>query len=163
MLGSMVRKLGLPVLTPKPPLPTVDAMRKRLGGRASTEQGAGDAVTFTTPGGVRLTGVVLFVRGDELDVWVDENVVRRTRRVAVAPLDAELPRDLVAIAADARVFAKLTEGQRIRYLDEERVDEGTLVEKCRFGALVERSDGTIIGLGFRRLWPADATPAREPS
>ncbi|HVK69604.1 MAG TPA: hypothetical protein VM694_34335 [Polyangium sp.] len=159
----MVRKLGLPVLTPKPPLPTVDAMRKRLGGRASTEQGAGDAVTFTTPGGVRLTGVVLFVRGDELDVWVDENVVRRTRRVAVAPLDAELPRDLVAIAADARVFAKLTEGQRIRYLDEERVDEGTLVEKCRFGALVERSDGTIIGLGFRRLWPADATPAREPS
>ncbi|MDI3282257.1 hypothetical protein [Polyangium sp. 15x6] len=159
----MVRKFGLPVLTPRPPLPTVDAMRKRLGGRASTEPGTGDAVTFTTPGGVRLMGVVLFVRGDELDVWVDENVVRRTRRAAAAPLDAALPRDLVTIAADARVFATLTEGQRIRYLDEGRVDEGTLVEKCRFGALVERADGTIVGLGFRRLWPADAVPAREPS
>ena len=163
MVGSMVRKFGLPVLTPKPALPTVDAMRKRLGGRASTDAGAGDAITFTTPGGVRLSGVVLFVRGDELDVWVDENVVRRTRRAVAAPLDASLPRDLAAIAADARVFAALHEGQRVRYLDEGRVDEGTLVEKCRFGALVERGDGTIIGLGFRRLWPADAAPAREPS
>jgi len=25
------------------------------------------------------------------------------------------------------------------------------VEKCRFGALVERGDGTVIGVGFRRL------------
>lgn len=138
-------------------------MRKRLGGRASTEAGAGDAVTFTTPGGVRHVGVVLFVRGDELDVWIDENVVRRTRRSSAAPVDASLPRDLVAIANDARVFGALAEGQRIRYLDEGRVDEGTLVEKCRFGALVERGDGTIIGLGFRRLWPADAEPSREPS
>ncbi len=163
MFGSMVRKFGLPVLTPKPPLPTVDAMRKRLGGRASTEGGAGDVVTFTTPGGVRLTGVVLFVRGDELDVWVDENVVRRTRRAVVAPLDASLPRDLAAIAADARVFGGLAEGQRIRYLDENRVDEGTLVEKCRFGALVERGDGTILGLGFRRLFPLDTPSTSEPS
>ncbi|MDI1477945.1 hypothetical protein [Polyangium sp. y55x31] len=159
----MVRKFGLPVLAPRPPLPTVDLMRKRLGGRASTEPGAGDAVTFTTPGGVRHMGVVLFVRGDELDVWVDENVVRRTRRAAASPLDATLPRDLVALAADARVFATLTEGQRICYLDEGRVDEGTLIEKCRFGALVERSDGTIVGLGFRRLWPKDDAPASEPS
>jgi hypothetical protein len=28
------------------------------------------------------------------------------------------------------------------------------VEKCRFGALVERGDGTVLGVGFRRLWSA---------
>ena len=32
--------------------------------------------------------------------------------------------------------------------------EGTLVEKCRFGALIERGDGAVIGAGFRRIWAA---------
>jgi hypothetical protein len=26
-----------------------------------------------------------------------------------------------------------------------------LVEKCRFGGLVERADGTIVGVAFRRF------------
>jgi len=152
----MGKKTSLPLIGSKPSRPTVDVIRKRLGGRASTEAGAGDAVTFVTDGGVRLSGVVLFVRGDELDVWVSENIVRRTRRATASPLDAELPRDLVALANDARVFARLAEGEHVRYLDEGRLDEGTLVEKCRFGGLVERADGVIVGIGFRRLWPVSS-------
>jgi hypothetical protein len=136
-------------------------MRKRLGGRAATEPGAGRAVTFTTEGGIRRTGIVLFVRGDELDVWIEENTVRRTRRSATGPIDDPLPRDLAALAADARVFGALGEGQRVRYLDRDRLGEGTLVEKCRFGALVERDDGKIIGVGFRRVWPLDIERAAD--
>jgi hypothetical protein len=154
----MARKLSLPLFSPpSAALPTVDAMRKQLGGRASTEPGAGDAVTLVTDGGARMTGVVLFVRGEDLDVWVEHNMVRRARRASTAPLDAPLPRDLAPIAADVRVFAELSEGQRVRYLDGDRVGEGTLVEKCRFGALIERDDGKLLGLGFRRLWPASAS------
>jgi len=138
-------------------------MRKRLGGRASTEAGAGEVVTFVTDGGVRMSGVVLFVRGEDLDVCVQENLVRRTRKTSASPLDAPLPKEIARLAHEASVFGDLKEGERVRYLEEGHVDEGTLVEKCRFGALVERGDGKIVGLGFRRLWPADVPPGKGPS
>jgi hypothetical protein len=140
----------------------VDSLRKRLGGRASSEPGAGEGVTLLTESGLHKTGVVLFVRGDDLEVWVDHNLVRTTQRASTAPLDAPLPRDLAAVAADARAFASLAEGQRIHYLDDDRIGEGVIVEKCRFGAVVERKDGKLVGLGFRRLWPADE-PLGAPS
>ncbi|UQA54640.1 hypothetical protein [Polyangium aurulentum] len=151
----MGRKLSLPLFSPGSALPTVDSLRKRLGGRAMSEPGAGDGVTVVTESGLRTTGVVLFVRGDELEIWVDHNLVRSTQRSSTAPLDAPLPRDLAAVAADARAFASLVEGQRINYLEEERIGEGVILEKCRFGAVVERKDGKLVGLGFRRLWPAE--------
>lgn len=150
----MGRKLALPVFLPEPPTPSVDRIRKRLGGRASTETGAGDVVTFTTDGGIRQTGVVLFVRGDELDVYVSDNLVRRIRRAAVESTDTVLPPALVRIAESARVFEHLAEGQRVSFASDDGPHEGILVEKCRFGALVERVDGTIIGLGFQRVWAA---------
>jgi len=159
----MVRKLMLPVLGPRPSTPTVDLVRRRLGGRASTEVGAGEAVTFTNDGGRRFSGVVLFVRGDELDVWVEETLVCRTRRDRVAPLEPPLSREIAAIASEARTFGKLCEGDLVRYLEEGRVGEGTLVEKCRFGALVERGDGTIVGLGFRRVWAREDPEVSEVS
>lgn len=163
MLETMGRRLSLPLLSPGTTLPTVDSLRKRLGGRASSEPGAGEGVTVVTGDGARKAGVVLFVRGDDLEVWVDHNLVRTTARSSIAPLDAPLSRDLAAVAADARAFADLAEGQRIHYLEEDRIGEGVIVEKCRFGAVVERHDGKLVGLGFRRLWPADgplAMPAR---
>jgi hypothetical protein len=129
-------------------------MRKRLGGRASTEPGAGEIVGFTTDGGLVFSGVVLFVRGDDLDVWVSEAVVRRTRRANTKPLETSPAAEMIALAKDTRVFASLHEGARIRYLEAGALEEGQLVEKCRFGALVERPDGKIFGVGFRKIWPA---------
>jgi hypothetical protein len=159
MLEMMGRKLALPLLSPGSVLPTVDSLRKRLGGRAMSEPGAGEGVTVVTESGLRTMGVVLFVRGDDLEIWVDHNLVRTTQRASTAPLEAPLPRDLAAVAADARAFASLVEGQRINYLEEDRVGEGVILEKCRFGAVIERNDGKLVGLGFRRLWPAEETAA----
>ncbi len=152
----MGRKLALPVLLPGPAAPSVDRIRKQLGGRASTEPGTGNVVTFLTDGGVHQTGVVVFVRGDELDVYVSDNLVRRIRRSAAKSTDAALEPSFRRIAESARVFEGLVEGQQVRFMTQEHMYEGVLVEKCRFGALVERGDGKIIGLGFQRVWPASS-------
>jgi hypothetical protein len=187
----MVRKLSLPLFhldpgsalaTPSPgEKPTVDAVRRRLGGRATTEAGAGELVTLTTREGGELRGVILFARGEDVDVWIERGgsppparlpwvlgaappgapatsprsgVVHRTRRADVAPLRAPASKDLDAVAGDARAFAGLREGERIRFQTEGGLAEGLLIEKCRFGALVQRDDGTVVGVGFRRVWPA---------
>jgi hypothetical protein len=154
---SVAKRLSLPLLTPEPSLPTVDALRRKLGGRASTEPGAGALVTVPSASGMPVAGVVLFIQGDDLDVWIDHNTVRRTRRASTGPLAGEgsPSRDLAAVAADARVFGGLAEGQRVSYLDGERLAEGLLVEKCRFGAVIQRDDGKLVALGFRRVWPAN--------
>ena len=150
----MARRLFLPLAAGDPDAsPTVDTVRKRLGGRASTEPGAGDLVAVASEQGAARRGVVLFVQGDEIDVWLEGGVVRRTRRSKTAEA-AEAAGDLASIARAARIFAALAEGQRVRYQHEAGVGEGALVEKCRFGALVERGDGRVLGVGFRRLWPA---------
>jgi hypothetical protein len=130
--------------------PTVDAVRKRLGGRASTEAGAGEVVSL----GADRTGVVLFVRGEQLDVWLPGDVVRRVRRAEIRPASSVVAREIEAVARDAGVFATLREGQRVGFTAEGGPAEGGLVEKCRFGGLVERADGTVLGVGFRRLAPA---------
>lgn len=153
----MGRKLALPVLVPAAPMPSVDRIRKRLGGRASTEPGTGDVVSFSTDGGIHQTGVVIFIRGDEIDVYVSDNVVRRIRRASAKSTDAALAPAFVRIAESARIFERLAEGQQVRFTSDEQAYEGILVEKCRFGALVERNDGKIVGLGFQRLWPFSET------
>ena len=147
----MVKRLFLP-LAPESaaPRPTVDAVRKRLGGRASTEAGAGEVVTLLAPQGER-TGVVLFVRGDQLDVWLEGDVVRRVRRPDAPPTDGVVPEEVLAVALDARAFGELREGQRVYFQHEGIASEGMLMEKCRFGGLVERTDGTMIGVAFRRF------------
>ena len=64
------------------------------------------------------------------------------------------PPELSTVANDARVFGSLAEGQRVRYEpDPGHFAEGTLIEKCRFGGLVLLEDGTLVGVGFRRIWP----------
>jgi hypothetical protein len=153
----MARRLFLPLASdgaaPRP-TPTVDAVRKRLGGRASTEPGAGEVVTLTGSGGAGaalVTGVVIFVRGEQVDVWLEGDVVRRVRRADTRPARSVIPPDVLAVAAAARVFAGLREGQRVGFRDDGRRVEGALVEKCRFGGLVERGDRTVVGVGFRRL------------
>jgi hypothetical protein len=150
----MVRRFSLPLTQDSLRKPTVDAIRKRLGGRASTEAGAGDVVVITTDGGATLLGVVLFVRGEDLDIWIDQGRVRRTRRSSTRPMSSPVSKELADIAGDARVFGGLLEGQRVRYQHEGGFGEGLLVEKCRFGALLERDDGVVVGVGFRKIWPA---------
>jgi len=147
----MVKRLFLP-LAPESaaPRPTVDAVRKRFGGRASTEAGAGEVVTLRAPQGER-TGVVLFVRGDQLDVWLEGDVVRRVHRTDAPPADGVVPEEVLGVALDARAFGELYEGQRVYFQHEGVAGEGMLMEKCRFGGLVERSDGTIVGVAFRRF------------
>jgi hypothetical protein len=164
----MSRKLFLPLTPADTRPPTVDVVRKRLGGRASTEPGAGELVALVTAQGLSRIGAVLFVRGEDFDIWIDSGVVRRARRSALRPLDpASLSeaeharlRDLRAIARDAQSFAALVEGQRVHYQHEGGIDEGTLIEKCRFGGLVERADGAVLGVGFRRL---SARPEPPPN
>lgn len=150
----MSRRLFLPVAAGDPNAsPRVDAVRKRLGGRASTEPGAGDLVELAGEPGAARVGVVLFVSGDDLDVWLDGGVVRRTRRSKT--VQAKAADDaLLSIAEAARIFAALAEGQRVFYQHAGGIGEGALIEKCRFGALVERGDGAVLGVGFRRLWAA---------
>ncbi len=70
-LGPMTRKFSLPfhlgradrATAPASATPTVDAVRERLGGRASTEPGVGELVLLTTAAGEALPGVVLYRRG----------------------------------------------------------------------------------------------------
>jgi hypothetical protein len=167
----MSRKLFLPLTPTDARPPTVDLMRKRLGGRASTEPGAGELVTLVTAQGLSRIGVVLFVRGEDFDIWIDSGVVRRARRSTLRPLDPLDPaaategelarlRDLNAIARDAQSFAALVEGQRVYYQHEAGIGEGTLIEKCRFGGLIERADRAVLGVGFRRL---SARPEPTPN
>lgn len=132
--------------------PTVDGARAALGGRAATLEGAGAVVRM--PSG-RLA-VVVFVAPHEQDVWIGEGrFARATESLEPAPATPELE----AVAADARRFARLSEGDPVRYLDRSGAPhEGTLIEKCRYGALVLAPDERVLAVSFRRVFPRDSLP-----
>jgi hypothetical protein len=143
----------------KPKRPSVDAARKRLGGRVDkTDRGAPPA--GLTPGsfvdapgadGAREIAVVLFATASEAHVLLDGARLRRLPHASLARREgAPASSALVKVAADARVFAMLVEGQAVRYADSEgELRAGRLVEKCRYGALVLRDHGAIVAVGFR--------------
>ena len=133
-------------------------MRARLGGRARTDPQAGRVVCFLDTGA---TGVVLFGHGDEVHVFSNAGWVRRTTADALTQVD-EPPEDLNAVANDVRVFAALEEGHRVRFQDLAGMAQGTLIEKCRYGAVVRRDDETVMGVGFRRIWPL-GNPSDTPN
>jgi hypothetical protein len=151
----MGRRLSIPLATDAPS-PRLDAVRTRLGGRATSDAGVGALVEIRRGALLVAAGVVLFVSGDELHVMTDDTLVRRTSRAATRPLtpfDPSFER-LAPLAADARVFAHLREGERIRYVENEgSLREGTLLEKCRYGAIVLVDDRKLMGVGFRKVWP----------
>ncbi|AKF07404.1 hypothetical protein [Sandaracinus amylolyticus] len=131
--------------------PTVDEARASLGGRASTSPEAG-ALVQVIEASSRVSGVIVFASAEERDVWIGEGRLRRVARSSC--VDAEGPMDpaLAPVAADASRFAALSEGTRVRYHDRRGVaHEGTLVEKCRYGALVESSAGRVLAVSFRRI------------
>lgn len=153
----MSRKVSLPLhgkLLDLVAPPTIDVVRARLGGRATPGAPIGDVVRVGDAVPPR-AGVVLARETDAVDVLVEQGTVRRTRAADLRPWLQEVPDDLRAIARDVRVFGELREGQLVRFAAEGAVAEpGTLLEKCRWGALVQREDGVVVGVGFRRVVPA---------
>lgn len=151
---------------PRSARPSIDAARARLGGRViRSEQGEpaalapGLVVTFPSgPRGSdtpRVPGVVLFAGAAEVHVLLDSIRLRRLRPEDLEPHAGNVDVELGKIAADARFFGLLSEGAPVRYADDagDLVD-GRVVEKCRWGALVLRDDGSIVAVGFRKLWPS---------
>jgi hypothetical protein len=151
----MARKLSLPLpgkLLDLEGPPSVDVMRSRLGGRSpSSPLATGDVVRVGDAEPARL-GVVLAGDSESVDVFLAEGTVRRTRAADARPWLGAVPLELGPIASDARAFGALREGQPVRYASVgEPAEPGVLVEKCRWGGLVQRPDGALVGVGFRRI------------
>lgn len=133
--------------------PTLESARRRLGGAGETDATAGAVVRYLGAGDAATVGVVVYAAGDEVDVWLEGDRVRRTTRAWVEPAVADSPVQRV-VAGDARVFAALSAGSRVRVAGVGAASaEAVVVEKCRYGALVARDDGTIMAVGFRKLVP----------
>jgi hypothetical protein len=125
-----------------------------MGGRGSTDALAGEIVRID---GSELRGVVVFSSEESCDVFMEAGFVKRTQRERVKRVSCEAASPLHELSGEARVFAELSEGARVRFEQPgSGTEEGVLFEKCRYGALVAKDDGTIVAVGFRKLWPAQA-------
>lgn len=161
----MGKKLSLPVLPgseegDKPKKPGVDSARARLGGRSIDDTApppglaSGQIVSVPSGDGDRRPAVVLYVNGEEAHVLFDPTHLKRLPPSELGPLAGPAPQNLVELAADARLFSLMSEGETIRYADDGgSMRGGRVVEKCRYGALIVRDDGAIVAVGFRKLWP----------
>jgi hypothetical protein len=166
----VARKLSLPVSPPSPDDasgPTVEKMRARLGGRVPSNAPVGSLppgalVTLTTAKGSPRVGVLLSDDGRGVDVYLERGIVKRTRTDSVTPFIGEATEEQALVAAHARLFAGLRDGDRVVVEEPEgRSTAGRIREKCRFGALVEVDGGRNLAVGFRRLWPTakEAAPS----
>lgn len=133
--------------------PSIDAARVALGGRVSSERGAGERVVVSMQRGGDARGIVICVYGDARDVWIGEGRFVRVTSDRVRAT-GEGDDELAIVAADARRFAALSEGDgvRARRRDGTEVD-GKLMEKCRYGALVAAS-GKVLAVSFRQIFAA---------
>lgn len=151
----------------RPRKPSVEVARARLGGRTDTDEpslvfAAGQHVSFERAPGERGHAVVLHASAREVHVLLDAARVRRFAPGELLQEPTDVPAPLAELAGDARVFGLLTEGQGVRYADASgTLEDGRLVERCRYGALVLRDDGVVVAVGFRKLWPA--TTGASPS
>lgn len=166
----MSKKFNLPVLSsvfdtsraskrdspPDGKKPTLESARARLGGVAQEEASPpgflpGRLVSF----GEGRRGIVLYAGESEVHVMLDPMRVKRLAPSQLYLQDGPMPEELRALATDARVFGLLTPGQHVRYATTAGgpLTTGKLIEKCRYGALVSRTDGTVLAVGFRKLWP----------
>lgn len=137
----------------------LERARQRLGGEALSNVGAGRLVELYFEGKPPAMGVVLHQTEREVDVWLGATVVRRTRIESAVPVDSttrEISNEMLKAAAEARVFGAIERGRPVLYdAGGGAVAEGRVVERCRYGALVARPDGSVLAIGFRRLWPVD--------
>jgi len=126
---------------------TLARTRARLGDRVSSHGDAG-AIVSIERGGRKCVGVVLWSDDTSCDVWLGDDVTKRTRLDLAEPATAPAGSLIALVAADARWFASLEEGRDVCFDGD---TEGRLLEKCRWGALVARADGKIFAVGFRRF------------
>lgn len=161
----MTKKVNLPVVKRSggeaaPKKPSIEVARSRLGGKLDAGPppagfAAGRIVSFALPGGRRRAAVVVYAGSDEIHVLLDPIRLRRLQPDELGAQDGPVDDEMHKIAADARLFGMLAEGQPIRYADDAgALVDGKLIEKCRWGALVARADGAVVAVGFRKLWPA---------
>ncbi len=136
---------------------TIEAARRKLGGRPAeaSSRAPGALVRGTLRDGVSRTGVVLWASAGHCDVWFDDGVARRVRANVVVAHDGPTPSMLGRVLAEVRVFAALVEGDRVRWERGSVLVDGAIVEKCRYGAIVLTTEGKLVAVGFRRLWPAE--------
>jgi hypothetical protein len=103
--------------------------------------------------------VVLFEEDDACHLWVGQGRVRKARREDLREYEGVLPPELEAIARDILRLHALPVGAPVAFLQSDPpgvTGRGVLVERCRFGALVQASDGRRMAVGFRRVWRDDA-------
>ncbi len=156
----MSRRLRLPVVEAaeaEAGAPTPEALRRALGGRLAgpLSPRVGGCVCLADQPDRPL--VVLFADDLDAHLWVGQGRVRRAPLGALLPFSGSPPADLAAVARDIARFAALAEGAPVAFLPPSGgpVSRGILAEKCRFGALVARDGGALLGVGFRRLWGDD--------
>jgi hypothetical protein len=162
--------------------PSIEVARRRLGGHATTPSAhaPGSLVEVALRRGPRALGVLLWATNRHCDVWFEDGVARRTDADAVTYSGADHASSaeparcghagstpgstlrsipgaaLLRVAAEMRLFLPLAEGDWVRWERSAAVAEGRIVEKCRYGAIVAMGDGTVVAVGFRKLWPAKA-------
>lgn len=134
--------------------PTIENARRRLGGRPDAATApSGMSVGAVVSWGGKAAAVV-YASGSDVHVLFDKTRMKRAKAGELAAFTGEVPHEVFSIATDANVFFMLAEGQAIRYADDSgALLEARLVEKFRYGALVARPDGTLVAVGFRKLWP----------
>ncbi len=137
-------------------MPALDAARRKLGGRslAPSARAPGALVEVTLQDGTRHAGIVLWASAGTCDVWFDDGLARRARSEAVAACASPTPESLVRVEAEIRMFSSLAEGDRVRWERETGLEEGRILEKCRYGAIVVTRGARLIAVGFRKIWPA---------
>lgn len=124
-------------------------LRARLGGAIEVAcERAGDVVVVADDGAA---GVVLDADATHAHVWLGEGRVRRVGLERLSPSDLALEPSFAEISRRARELSELREGERVRFRDHGRPEIGTVAERCRFGAIVARADGSMVGVGFTRL------------
>jgi hypothetical protein len=143
----------LRVLSEEQPMSLIEAARHAYGGRARSERGVGAKVRVRPSGGPDYPGVVLFVEGAARDVLLADGTLRRATAVECHALAEGEGSELDAVAEDAARFADLDELQRVSVRAGRGLDYGMIVEKCRYGALVMRDDGSLVGVSFRDINP----------
>ena len=133
----------------------LESARVRLGGQAVPSLSApGSLIEASMRDGSRRAAVVLWSSQSHCEAWFDDGLARRVSMTAVSPGVGAVPETLVRVAAEIRVFIAMTEGERVKWTRGAEVADGRIAEKCRYGAIVVTSEGRLIAVGFRKLWPA---------
>lgn len=146
----------------------MDAARQKLGGRLGRTESPpapGRIVEVLEADGRRERGVTLFTELGRTDVLFDRGVVRRVDTAKLLASSAAVDnahaqkgraddKDLERLSIAVRRFHELVEGDPLVITQHDGANtRAVLREKCRFGALVERSDGAIVAVGFDRMAP----------